>query len=156
MFSYTKRNINTISLVISIIVFICFSYCNNFFQKIDLKSAFSFFNNNKDIEISQQYIEEQQEDNVENTEQVINNEEGLKEKDIISTNDRVANNWTIKIPKIGLEANIAEGTTTEVMNEYVGHFEETSRDFGNIGLAAHNRRISSELFCTFEKIKDWR
>ena len=153
MFSYTKRNINIISLIISIIIFICFSYCNNFFQKIDFKSAFSF--NNKDIEISQQYIEKQQEDNVENIEQVINNEEELKEEEIISTNDQVVN-WTIKIPKIGLEANIAEGTTKDVMNEYVGHFEETSRDFGNIGLAAHNRRISSELFCTFEKIKDWR
>ena len=51
--------------------------------------------------------------------------------------------WQIEIPIINLTAPIAEGTTQDVMREFVGHFEETSLWNGNIGLAAHNRRISN-------------
>ena len=54
--------------------------------------------------------------------------------------------WQIEIPEIHLIAPIAEGTTQEVMREYVGHFEETNLWIGNVGLAAHNRRISNKLF----------
>lgn len=54
--------------------------------------------------------------------------------------------WQIEIPKISLIANIAEGTTKEVLNQYVGHFENTSRDEGNIGLAAHNRGYDVNYF----------
>ena len=35
--------------------------------------------------------------------------------------------WYLKIPRIFLEAEIAEGTTTEVMNTYIGHFEESAK-----------------------------
>lgn len=52
------------------------------------------------------------------------------------------NIWQIEIPKINLVAPIEEGTSIEVMNKFVGHFESTSKWNGNIGLAAHNRRIS--------------
>ncbi len=51
--------------------------------------------------------------------------------------------WQVEIPAIDLVAPISEGTTQEVMNEYVGHFESTNLWSGNIGLAAHNRRFSS-------------
>ena len=61
-------------------------------------------------------------------------------------NDEIEDNWYIEIPKINLVAPISEGTTQEVMNKYVGHFENTNVWEGNIGLAAHNRRISSKLF----------
>ena len=57
-----------------------------------------------------------------------------------------SNLWKIEIPKINLIAPIAENTTQEVMKEYVGHFENTASWKGNIGLAAHNRRISNKLF----------
>ena len=68
-------------------------------------------------------------------------ENRLKEYEKIS-----AEEWQIEIPIIGLIAPIAQGTTQEVMREYVGHFEHTSLWKGNIGLAAHNRRISNKLF----------
>lgn len=63
--------------------------------------------------------------------------------------------WQIEIPKIDLIAPIEEGTNKEVMNKYVGHFENTEKWNGNIGLAAHNRRICSKLFCKFKRIKNW-
>ena len=54
--------------------------------------------------------------------------------------------WQIEIPAINLVAPIKQGTSQEVMLNYVGHFEETSMWKGNVGLAAHNRRISNKLF----------
>lgn len=54
--------------------------------------------------------------------------------------------WKIEIPKIALNANIAEGTTNEILNQYVGHFDTTSKEYGNIGLAAHNRGYKVNYF----------
>lgn len=54
--------------------------------------------------------------------------------------------WQIEIPKISLNASIAEGTTKEILNQYVGHFEETSKKEGNIGLAGHNRGYEVNYF----------
>jgi len=47
--------------------------------------------------------------------------------------------WQIEIPQISLIANISERTTKEVLNQYVGHFENTTKQNGNVGLAAYNR-----------------
>lgn len=44
------------------------------------------------------------------------------------------NNWSIEIPKINLKAQIAEGTNKEIMDEYVGHFEETKMTKVILGL----------------------
>ena len=64
-------------------------------------------------------------------------------KEIIKTTDFTTETWKLEIPAIGLMAPISEGTTQEVMRDYVGHFENTNVWSGNIGLAAHNRRISN-------------
>lgn len=61
--------------------------------------------------------------------------------------------WKIVIPSIGLEAIIDEGTTTQVMNKYVGHFENTSRWNGNVALAAHNRGYPVNYFSNLKDIK---
>lgn len=39
------------------------------------------------------------------------------------------------------------------MNEYVGHFEETETEYGNVGLAAHNRGYSVNYFENLKKLK---
>ncbi len=59
--------------------------------------------------------------------------------------------WQIEIPKINLIAPISNGTSQEVMLEYVGHFENTAMYNGNIGLAAHNRGYPINYF---SQIKD--
>ena len=58
--------------------------------------------------------------------------------------------WQIEIPKINLVAPIAEGTSANIMNEYVGHFAETPKNKGNIGLAAHNRGYKVNYFARFK------
>lgn len=63
------------------------------------------------------------------------------------------NIWQIEIPKINLIAPIAEGTSQEVMLEYVGHFENTEEWEGNIGLAAHNRGYPINYFSNLKDLK---
>ena len=90
-------------------------------QKADLKEA-----NEKNVQEEQQA-------------QIITVDEEIEK--MLDTTELVNDIWQIEVPAIHLIAPIAEGTTQEVMREYVGHFEETSLWKGNIGLAAHNRRV---------------
>lgn len=62
--------------------------------------------------------------------------------------------WQIEIPKISLNAIIAEGTTKEILNQYVGHFEITSKEKGNVGLAAHNRGYDVNYFKDLKLLKE--
>ncbi|MFR6022340.1 MAG: class D sortase [Clostridia bacterium] len=68
--------------------------------------------------------------------------------------DTKAVNWKILIPAIALEAEISEGTSKEIMDKYVGHFEETSKSVGNVGLAAHNRGYNVNYFANLKKLKE--
>lgn len=59
--------------------------------------------------------------------------------------------WKVCIPKIGLDAEIKEGTSSTVINRSVGHFESTNLWDGNVGLAAHNSGKKSNYF---ERLKE--
>lgn len=59
--------------------------------------------------------------------------------------------WCIEIPKINLNAEISEGTSAEILNKFVGHFEDTEIWNGNVCLAAHNRGYDVNYF---EKLKE--
>lgn len=61
--------------------------------------------------------------------------------------------WQIEIPVISLKAPISDGTTQEILNEYVGHFEITSKTIGNVGLAAHNRGYKVNYFKDLKLLK---
>lgn len=61
--------------------------------------------------------------------------------------------WKLEIPKIELSAQIEEGTTDEILNQYVGHFENTSKQFGNVALAAHNRGYSVNYFSGLKELE---
>ncbi len=63
------------------------------------------------------------------------------------------NEWKIVIPVINLEANIAEGTSDDVMNKYVGHFSVTNTWNGNVALAAHNRGYPVNYFANLKNLK---
>lgn len=54
--------------------------------------------------------------------------------------------WKLEIESINLKANISEGTDKDTLNKYIGHFENTKKDNGNIGLAAHNRGYKVNYF----------
>ena len=62
-------------------------------------------------------------------------------------------NWLLEIPKIGLKASIDYGTTKEVMDKYIGHFDNTKFWNGNIGLAAHNRGYPVNYFGRLKELE---
>ena len=62
--------------------------------------------------------------------------------------------WYIEIPKIELKAPIASGTEANILNEFVGHFENTAILEGNIGLAAHNRGYKVNYFARLKELEE--
>ncbi len=136
MFRYSTIYINIISFVIAIILFLI---VNLFFSNIYLftpKGIFkvSFKVNNENIQVNSNETEE----NIE------------KE----NTKDKTFETWYLEIPCINLKANIQEGTTKEIMDDFIGHFEETKKDEGNIGLAAHNRGYKNNYFQNLKQLKE--
>ncbi len=78
-----------------------------------------------------------------------------KEKQSEGTKEEIKEDiWQIEIPKINLVAPISEGTSQEVMLEFVGHFENTSKWKGNVGLAAHNRGYPINYFARLKELKN--
>jgi LPXTG-site transpeptidase (sortase) family protein len=61
--------------------------------------------------------------------------------------------WKLSIPKINLEADISEGTDKSVLDEYIGHFENTQKENGNVGLAAHNRGYNVNYFSRLKELE---
>ena len=144
MISYTKRYVNVVSLTITILVYIVLIESNLIPQKNKFeKHLFSniFKRNIVLVELNSNNINQgtKEDSEVQNNNYIIQTEES---------------NWKIKIPKISLEASISEGTGKEVMDKYVGHFEETSKKSGNIGLAAHNRGYAVNYFARIKELKE--
>ena len=131
MFKYSSIYINSLSLFISLIIFVMMqlvvSNYDTFTKKSSLKAGFE----------------------VENVIQETNTNENVEEK-----TEEIKEAWYLEIPKINLKADIKEGTTKEIMEDYIGHFEETKKVNGNIGLAAHNRGYKNNYFARLKELKE--
>lgn len=79
------------------------------------------------------------------------------QRSIVTTNNEAIakedNNWYLEIPKINVKAPIEEGTTKEVMDQFIGHFEESKTWIGNVCLAAHNRGYENNYFAEVKHLK---
>ena len=126
--NFSHKNIILISFIISILIFI-------FFNQIFFKNQNKFFENS---------IKKIIPDNIEIELKTPNSTVAISEQ--YQNNIDTQKIWQIEIPKINLVAPIAEGTSANIMNEYVGHFAETPKNKGNIGLAAHNRGYKINYF----------
>ena len=135
MFKFSTTYINVVSLFISMVIFsfiqLFFSNYKNFSQKSYLKAGFN--------------VENQIQNKVSNS---LNNQTNSPES------QQETEEWYIEIPIINLKANIKEGTEKETLDDYVGHFEETQKENGNIGLAAHNRGYKNNYFENIKKLKE--
>lgn len=125
--NYSRKNIVIISLIITSIIFIFLN------QKIFSKYNEVFENS---IKIT---IPDKVELNLEKSNSI--------------NNFKNSDEWKLEIPKISLCAKISEGTTSKVMDKYIGHFIETSKDNGNVGLAAHNRGYKVNYFSNLKKLE---
>ena len=128
---YSNKFINILALVISIILFISI---NLFINKISKKDLIQ--------ESSTQVVQEDifQE----------NNNDSFKQDNSEKNQDL---NWYLEIPSISLKAPIQETTEMDVLEKYVGHFEETATSLGNIGLAGHNSGYENNYFKNLNKVK---
>ena len=78
------------------------------------------------------------------------------EKSLCNINEKIlfeSDSWRLEIPKINLSASINSGTSEEVMNKYIGHFDNTSLWNGNVGLAAHNRGYPVNYFGRLKELQ---
>ena len=129
---YTTRSINTISIIITIVIFLSINFIINNFSKINLKSI----NFNQTIS---------------NRDEFPNN--NVPQEKNANSNNESQYNWYIEIKSISLKAPIEETTEAEVLCRSVGHFEDTSKEEGNIGIAAHNRGYEVNYFENLKSVK---
>lgn len=153
MFKFTRTGMNVIRIIfLTTIIFliqVCiYKYIGDVREKVDSEAL----NNSMPI------VKEKEDDSKENDfkdeetkEQVVktNKNDNIDEKE--STSQGI---WQIKIEKISLVANIEEGITKEILNRNIGHFEETKKEKGNIGLAGHNRGYAVNYFEKLKKLQE--
>ena len=143
---YTSRYINTISLIITVIIFLISNTIYYIIQnpkilQIGIKNTVKVEFDDK-TNISQNTTKENENNK---TKEKTNSTNQTKEEKQAKTENATTKEtnikekqWYLKIPRIFLEAEIAEGTTTEVMN---------------ICLAAHNRGYPVNYFQNLKLLK---
>lgn len=156
---YTTRYVNAISLICTFIIFILICFTNRLIKisnfklsdilgnrgiiKVEFDDSTVYQNKAEDEELIQNTTKDEnstKDTNIENNETQENAEIVTKE-------------WYLEIPRIFLEAEIAEGTSKEVMDVAIGHFEESSKTVGNVCLAAHNRGYPVNYFQNLKLLK---
>ena len=122
-------------MILSVIIFL---NINLFLSKFN--SIIPQINLEKGIEI-----------NEENQNKTEENKNAQEENSVQETQE--TSKWSLEIPSIDLNAPIAEGTTKEIMDEFIGHFEETVKINGNVGLIAHNRGYKNNYFANIKTLQ---
>lgn len=145
--SYTKKSLNIVTLLCITIIFI-FLYLiyNNIFKSIT-KASYQksnvIYSKTIPIQTSNKIIS--------NPKQTKNSKNLLTQRQVAKINK--TNPWRIQIPKLSINIHIEEGTTDKVLLKAVGHFEETSKWNGNVGLAGHNRGYKCNFFQKIKNLK---
>lgn len=143
MIKYTTRYVNFVSLIITLLIFIITINTRVALNRINYGTLISILLKRDSVLVelkSNNFNQDTEDKNIENQ----NNPETKEEK----------NKWKIIIPEISLEAEISEGTSKEIMDKFVGHFEETTKISGNVGLAAHNRGYAVNYFANIKQLKE--
>lgn len=180
MFTYTKRELRLLALSLTLFVLliynlVLFPLINSIFN-LDTTKIHSNYVYSKTIPIQEVYQMSdttiyksiiQKEKSATEISDTTNNQskqdtqkqEESKTADISKTTQRnvIKENqnikWRIQIPKIDLDVHIMEGTSSTVLLKAVGHFTETSKWQGNVGLAAHNRGYQCNFFARIKNLK---
>lgn len=177
MQNYTRKYVNQVSLLLTILVFLCYlifmkqykqerqrnEILENTYTKPIYYNVIPIKRQHKRQMIDMDQIAKQKK--IEKVEEIYpivpkskivkqsqndTNEKKskLKEVDFYQTNP-----WRIKIPKLRVDAPITEGTNAESLRRTVGHFEETNKWDGNVALAGHNRGYRCNFFQEIKKLQ---
>jgi len=141
--SYTKKSLNIITLLCTILVFI---FLNSIYANISIFIKKAYNENSKIIYSKTIPIQESNE-----IVKTSKTENVQTQRQMIQANK--TNPWRIQIPKLGLDVHIQEGTNDATLLKAVGHFEETSKWNGNVGLAGHNRGYQCNFFQKIKNLK---
>lgn len=148
MVRYTTRYVNLVSFIITLLIFIITINARITLNRINYGTLISILLKRDSVLVelkSNNFNQDTEDKNIENQNNPkTNNLETKEEK----------NKWKIIIPEISLEAEISEGTSKEIMDKFVGHFEETTKISGNVGLAAHNRGYAVNYFANIKQLKE--
>lgn len=148
MVRYTTRYVNLVSFIITLLIFIITINARITLNRINYGTLISILLKRDSVLVelkSNNFNQDTEDKNIENQNNPkTNNLETKEEK----------NKWKIMIPEISLEAEISEGTSKEIMDKFVGHFEETTKISGNVGLAAHNRGYAVNYFANIKQLKE--
>ena len=136
--NYNKRNVNIISFIISIITFIIIILILDNLSQRQL-NQFSYVNIISEKEIQKEEVEK---DNLENKRQKINQDIKLEE----------IYKWNIEIEKLNINTTIQEGITFEVLNQSVGHVEESNILNGIVALKAYNIGKGINYFANLKEL----
>ena len=128
--NFNKKNINIISFFVSVIIFLIILLILNLFTK---KSSNNFYS----------YQNQEQ-----NNQQLSSNENIIKD---ISINE--ISNWKIEIEKLNLNATIKEGTSKEIIKDYVGHYTDSKVFYGIIALKAYNTGENNNYFANLKELQ---
>lgn len=120
---YNKYSINILAIILA---FFSVLAITKIIDSITFKDNYKIFNENITNEV--EYL----------------NEELSDEKN---------SKWYLEIEDIDLFAEIHEGTTEEILDDFIGHFSSTPVSIGNVGLAAHNRGYKNNYFSRIKELK---
>ena len=175
MFTYTKRELKLLALSLTLFILliynlVLFPFINSIFN-LNTNKIYSNYVYSKTIPIQKIYqmsddtiyksIIQNNEIDTSTNKQIEKNVSSQEESKTIDTSQITQRNiikenknikWRIQIPKIDLDVHIMEGTTSDVLLKAVGHFKETSKWRGNIGLAAHNRGYQCNFFAKIKNL----
>lgn len=178
MISYTHRNVTTSAILITILIFGIINFSYSFFQNlVSSQNLFQNVNpvkqentvrktqnaiNNLNSNVQNNVSDKTNKTNTKNTikNEITNktnsttksNTSNSKIENLSKLSDVRIEDWRIVIPTIELNAQISEGTDSDVMDMFVGHFENTSVWLGNIALAGHNRGYPVNYFARIKEL----
>jgi sortase (surface protein transpeptidase) len=143
--TYTKRNVSFLVFIIAMFLIVFLHLMYDFVELLSNK----FYSNqiySKEISNDIQTKKVEENHNV-----IVTKTNNKIQREIVK--EYKENTWRIQIPKINLDIHIEEGTSPNILLKSVGHFEETSKWQGNVGLAAHNRGYQCNYFQNIKNLK---
>lgn len=144
-----KKIIIIASIIITIIAIV-------YFCTYDKGEVLVNYENNLETDDGENIYED---DNISNNSEELSNNENVNIIENNNIQDNVNTTETdiignLNIEKIGLNAPIKQGSTSDVLSKYVGHIEDTPTFDGNVGLAAHNRGNIYSYFSRLNELEE--
>ncbi len=151
--NYNKRNLNIISFLVSLFIFLIIVFCLKQMKNLKSNQEYSYI-----------MLSTEQSNETSNLNESVISSENISsenEQNINSTNSNEVDdlpltqvtNWQIEIEKLNLTANIAEGTSSDVISHSVGHYTNSNILRGIIGLKAYNVGESNNYFANLKELQ---